>query len=234
MKLYKKKRMSIKAWAEEDRPREKLMNKGKQHLSDSELLALLIRTGSHETSAIGLSQELLNSVDNNLFQLGKYGVDELKTFKGIGEAKAIAIIAAMELGRRRQLADVKERAQVKSSRDAYQLIAPLLSDLKHEEFWVLMLDRSNKLLSTQQISIGGVSGTVVDAKLVYKKALAILASSIVLCHNHPSGNLKPSQADISLTKKLQKGGASLDITVLDHLIISELGFYSFADEGLLR
>ena len=154
-------------------------------------------------------------------------------FKGIGEAKAITIIAAMELGRRRQLSNIKERPQIRSSRDAFDLIAPILMDLQHEEFWILMLNRSNRVVSRECISTGGVSGTVVDAKIVFRKALEVLASSIILCHNHPSGNLKPSQADIDLTKKLKRAGENLDISVLDHLIVSERGFYSFADEGMM-
>ena len=224
---------SIKHWAEEDRPREKLLLKGRQQLSDAELLAILISSGSREETAVSLAQRLLQSVDNNLNELGKSGLTELMKFKGIGQAKAICIAAALELGRRRQLSDIKKRPKVCSSEDAYQLIAPILKDLPHEEFWVLLLNRSNRVISREKISMGGVSGTVVDAKVIFKKALDVLASSIILCHNHPSGNLQPSQADLEITKKLKRGGENLEISVLDHLIIAEKGFYSFADEGTL-
>ncbi len=233
MEKYTRDNLTIKAWAEEDRPREKLILKGKKSLSDAELLAILLGSGSREETAVGLSQRILKSADNNLNELGKCTVKELTRFKGIGEAKAITIVAALELGRRRQLSDIKERIQVRSSQDAYKAIAPILVDLPHEEFWILLLNRSNRIMCRERISIGGVSGTVVDAKLIYKKALENLASAIILCHNHPSGNLKPSQADIDITRKLKQAGKTLDIDVLDHLIIAEGGFYSFADEGLM-
>lgn len=233
MDLYQINNLTIKAWAEEDRPREKLLNRGKQHLSDAELLAILLGSGSREETAVGLAQRILKGQDNNLNELGKCGLSELTKFKGVGEAKAISIIAAMELSRRRQLADIKERPQIRSSRDAYNLIAPILMDLQHEEFWILLLNRSNRVIGRECISTGGVSGTVVDAKIVFRKALEAVASSIILSHNHPSGNLKPSQADIDLTRKLRRAGEHLDISVLDHLIISERGFYSFADEGMM-
>lgn len=233
MEHYTKQNLTIKYWAEEDRPREKLLNKGKHNLSDAELLAILIGSGSREESAVGLSQKILNTADNNLNELGKTSITELMRFKGIGEAKAITIVAALELGRRRQLTDVKDKPKIKSSRDAYNTIASLLIDLPHEEFWILLLNRSNEVISREKISTGGVSGTVVDAKIIFKKALDILASSIILVHNHPSGNLRPSQADIDVTRKMKKAGVVLDISILDHLIISERGFYSFADEGTL-
>lgn len=231
--MYQSNILPITSWAEEDRPREKLLNRGKQHLSDAELIAILLGSGSREETAVSLAQKILKMQENNLNELGKCSLTELMKFKGIGEAKAITIVAAMELGRRRQLSDIKERPQIKSSRDAFNLIAPMLMDLQHEEFWILMMNRSNRVVSRECISTGGVSGTVVDAKIVFRKALEVLASSIILCHNHPSGNLKPSQADIDLTKKLKRAGSNLDISVLDHLIVSERGFYSFADEGLM-
>ncbi len=233
MEIYQINNLPITSWAEEDKPREKLLTRGKQHLSDAELIAILLGSGSREETAVGLAQKILKMQENNLHELGKCSLNELMKFKGIGEAKAITIIAAMELGRRRQLSNIKERPQIRSSRDAFDLIAPMLMDLQHEEFWILMLNRSNRVVSRECISTGGVSGTVVDAKIVFRKALAVLASSIILCHNHPSGNLKPSQADISLTKKLKRAGENLDISVLDHLIVSERGFYSFADEGMM-
>ena len=224
---------SIKSWAEEDRPREKLLQKGKKSLSDAELIAILIGSGSREESAVALSKRILNSVENNLNDLGKCTVSELMKFKGIGEAKAITIAAALELGRRRQLSDIKERPQIKSSKDAYDVIAPILLDLPHEEFWILLLNRANRVMHRVCISKGGVAGTVVDSKIIFLRAIEHLASSIILCHNHPSGNLRPSQADLDITRKLKSAGQTLDIAVLDHLIISENGYYSFADKGVL-
>lgn len=226
-------KLSIKAWAEEDRPREKLLNKGAQNLSDAELLAILLRSGSREETVVSLAQRVLKGCENNLHELGKQSLPMLTQFKGMGETKALTIMAAMELGRRRQLSDIKERPQVRSSKDAYQAIAPILADLPHEEFWILLLNRSNRIISRDRVSMGGVSGTVVDARLVFKKALEVLASSVILCHNHPSGNLSPSQADLNLTRKLKKAGEVMDAAVIDHLIIADGGFYSFADEGIL-
>jgi len=226
-------KISIKAWAEADRPREKLLLKGKQSLTDAELIAILMGSGNRELSAVGLAQIVLQSTNQNLNELGKSTVADLKKFKGIGEAKAISIIAALELGRRRQLSDIREKTQIRSSQDAYREMAPMIQDLPHEEFWVLLLNRANRIISREKISSGGVSGTMVDAKLIFNRALAKKASSIMLFHNHPSGGLIPSQADLSLTRKLREAGKFLDIQVLDHLIISERGYYSFADEGKL-
>ncbi len=226
-------KISIKAWAEADRPREKLLLKGKQSLTDAELIAILMGSGNRELSAVGLAQIVLQSTNQNLNELGKTTVADLKKFKGIGEAKAISIIAALELGRRRQLSDIREKTQIRSSQDAYREMAPMIQDLPHEEFWVLLLNRANRIISREKISSGGVSGTMVDAKLIFNRALAKKASSIMLFHNHPSGGLTPSQADISLTRKLKEAGKFLDTQVLDHLIISERGYYSFADEGKL-
>lgn len=226
-------KLPLTTWAEEDQPREKLLHKGKQSLTDAELLAIILSTGNRDETAVGLSKRILRSVDHNLHELGRTEVLELMKFKGIGEAKAISIVATLELGRRRQLSDVKERPKVSASQDAYRLLSPLVQDLKHEEFWILLLNRSNRVVAREQISSGGVSGTVVDAKVIFKKALDVLASSIILCHNHPSGNLKPSRSDLEITQKLKRAGENLEVTVLDHLIISELGFYSFADEGTL-
>ena len=233
MSTYRKNSLSIKAWAEEDRPREKLLLKGKHSLSEAELLAILIGSGSREETAVGLAQRILHSVDFNLHDLGKRSISELMKFKGIGEAKAISIVAALEVGRRRQLSDIKTKPQITSSRDAYQVIAATLMDLRHEEFWILLLNRANRVMSRKQISTGGVSGTVVDAKVIFGKALEFQACSIILCHNHPSGNLQPSQADIDLTRKLVEAGKNLDIFVLDHLIIADKGYYSLADEGII-
>jgi DNA repair protein RadC len=225
--------LGIKSLAEEDRPREKLLLKGKSSLSDAELLAILIGSGTPGESAVTLSQKILKDSENNLHELGKRSLKELQKHKGIGEAKAITIAAALELGRRRQLSDIREKTKITSSRDAWLLIAPLLNDLNHEEFWILYLSRANQVKAKECISVGGTAGTVVDLKIIFKKALEAQAAAIIAVHNHPSGNLKPSSADIELTKKMKAAGTLLDMPVLDHLIISERGFYSFADEGLL-
>ena len=233
MDPYTKNSLTIKAWAEEDRPREKLLTKGKQVLSDAELLAILLGSGSREETAVGLAQRILKSVENDLNELGKRAISELTKFKGMGEAKAITVVAAMELGRRRQLTDVRARPKISGSRAAYDVIAPILIDLQHEEFWILLLNRANRVISREQISLGGIAGTVVDAKIIFRKAIEGMASSLILVHNHPSGNLQPSQQDIELTKKLKKAGETLDIAVLDHLIIASNNYFSFADEHLI-
>ena len=224
---------AITAWAEEDRPREKMQLKGRQSLSDAELIAILIGSGTVGESAVGVAQRILASVDNNLHELGKRTVKELQRFKGVGEAKAITIAAALELGRRRQLSDLRERPRINSSRDAFNAIAPLLNDLHHEEFWLLMLNKANEVFSRERLSAGGMSVTVVDVKQVLKTALDARAAAFIAIHNHPSGNLQPSQADIELTKKLAQAGRLLDMPLLDHLIVSERGYYSFADEGTM-
>lgn len=224
---------AITAWAEEDRPREKMLLKGRQALSDAELLAILIGSGSKGESAVTLAQRILASVENNLHELGKRSVKDLQRFKGIGEAKAISIAAALELGRRRQLSDLRERPRISGSRDAFQVIAPLLTDLHHEEFWLLLLNKANEVFARERLSTGGMSGTVVDVKLAYKTALDARAAGLIAIHNHPSGSLQPSQADVELTRKLRQAGTVLDMPLLDHLIVSERGYYSFADEGTL-
>ncbi len=218
-----------------DRPREKLLLRGKNNLSDAELLAILLRSGTQSESALALAQRILNAVDYNLKNLGQCTVHELKQYRGVGEAKAITILAAMEIGRRRQLPGVSDpRNKVTSSFSAYELIAPLLHDLHHEEFWIILLNRANKLVGRERISTGGVSGTIVDAKLIFQKALTTkTANSIILVHNHPSGNLRPSKADVNITQKLVQAGESLDLAVLDHLIIAGNSYFSFADEGMM-
>lgn len=225
---------SIKSWAEEDRPREKLMLKGKQTLSDAELLAILLGSGSREESAVSLSQKILNQSKNNLNELGLRTLKELQQFKGIGEAKAVTIVAAMELGRRRQLSAIIERPKLTSSLDSYHLIAPILMDLPHEEFWILCLNRKLELFARERISTGGIAATIVDPKIVFRRALEKGASSIILVHNHPSGSIKPSQEDLVLTQKLVLSGDLLDIKVLDHLIIGGQGYFSFTDEGIIN
>ena len=227
------KKAAITAWAEEDRPREKMLLKGKAALSDAELIAIIIGSGTVNEDAISLAQRILDSVNANLSELGRRSIKDLMKFKGIGEAKAISITAAVELGRRRQFSDVMQKDTVTSSRDVFDMMLPQLIDLPYEEFWILQLNRANHVIGRARISAGGVSGTVVDSKMVFKPAIEVLATSIVLVHNHPSGNLKPSQADIALTRKLKEAGKHLDIAVVDHIIVAYSGFYSFADENIM-
>jgi DNA repair protein RadC len=224
---------TIKQWSEDDRPREKLLLKGRSALSDAELIAILIATGSKEDSALSLAQKILAIVSNNLAALGKLSTKDFQQIKGIGQAKAISIIAALELGRRRKIEDATTAIKISTSADLFALFEPRLSDLPHEEFWVLLLNRGNKIIDYKKISEGGVAGTVVDPKIIFKYALENLASNIVLCHNHPSGNTMPSFEDKTLTKKIKEGAALLDILVLDHLIIGQKTYYSFADYGEL-
>lgn len=226
-------KLNIKDWSLNDRPREKLLSKGRAHLSSAELLAILIGSGSREESALDLSKRILASVQNDLSELAKLNVDELIQFKGIGEAKAVSIAAAMEIARRKKKSTVEKRSLISSSQAAFELMEEHLSDLDHEEFWIILLNRANRLIEVRNVSKGGVSGTVADAKLIFKAALSKLASSIIVCHNHPSGNLMPSKADKLLTQKLVEGGKNLDIAVLDHLILGNNSYFSFADEGII-
>ena len=225
--------LKITDWAVEDRPREKLYNKGTSSLSDAELIAILIGSGTKNRSAVDLGRELLALADNNLNSLGKLSISDLRKIRGIGNARAVTIAAALELGRRRKLAEMPDTPQIKCSRDVFDLIAPLVSDLPHEEFWILFLNRSNKVMNRMKLSQGGVSGTVTDVRIVMKKAIENLASGIIVCHNHPSGNLNPSESDTRITQKIKEAGALMDIQLLDHLIVSDKDFYSFADNGLL-
>lgn len=228
------KRLTITEWAEEDRPREKLMQKGLSSLSDAELLAILIASGNTEETAVELSRRILRKANDNLNELGQFGIKDLISgFKGIGEAKAITIVAALELGRRRKLSEPLERKQIKLSNDAFEIMHPIVADLKHEEFWILLLNRSNKVIEPYRCSQGGLSGTVVDTRIILKASLDKLASSVVLCHNHPSGNVSASREDIALTQKLKKAFEAVDIVVLDHIIVAGNAYYSFADEGAL-
>jgi len=224
---------TIKSWAEEDRPREKLLLKGKHVLTDAELIAILISSGNAEETAVELSKRILSGLENNLNELGKQSVHDLMKFKGIGEAKAIGIVAAMELGRRRKTEDKIKREQIVTSKDAVDIFQPLLGDNAHEEFWILFLNRANVVTGKHAVSSGGMTGTVVDPKMVFKAALDAKAVGIILCHNHPSGNVKPSQQDVDLTKKLAAAGKLMEISVLDHIIVAQSGYYSFADEGMM-
>jgi DNA repair protein RadC len=225
--------LNIKSWAEADRPREKLSLKGRNSLSDAELIAILIGSGNKNETAVQLSKRILASINNDLNELGKLSIAELIKFKGVGEAKAISIIAAMEIGRRRKEATVDEKPKIQSSHHAFDVIKDVLSDLQHEEFWVVYLNRRNQVIDKSIISKGGIAGTVADTKIIFKKAIELLASSIILYHNHPSGNLKPSSADIQITKKLKETGNIMDVNVVDHLIIGEKDYFSFADNGIL-
>jgi DNA repair protein RadC len=227
------KKLHIKAWAEEDRPREKMMQKGRAALTDAELIAILLGSGSTNETAVELAQRILLHVNNDLNKLAQLTLNDLKKFKGIGEAKAVTIAAALELGRRRKDTVSEPLPIIKSSRMAYELMKPELLDLPVEQFWLILLSRSSRLIKKMKISEGGLSGTVVDPRLIFKEAIEALASSIILVHNHPSGNLNPSEADLSLTKKLVAAGRLLDILVNDHLIFTNNGYYSFADEGRL-
>jgi len=225
--------LSIRYWAEDDRPREKLLLKGRNALSDAELIAILIGSGSKNETAVDLSKRILNSVNTNLSELSKMSLNELMKFKGIGEAKALTIIAALELGRRRRESEVMDRKAIHSSRDVFELMQRELMDNSYEEFWIILLNRANKVISKNSISVGGIAGTVADPRKIFKLALENSATSVVLCHNHPSGNIKPSDADTRLTRKLKDAGLLLDIQIVDHVIVGEEKYFSFADEGLL-
>jgi DNA repair protein RadC len=224
---------SIKNWAIGDRPREKLLSKGSAALSDSELLAILINNGHKEKSAVDISKEILHIGNNNLNELGKLSLKDFKKIKGIGEAKAITIAAALELGRRRQAATFLEKTVVRTSNDLAQYLRVNIKDYSYEVFAVVFLNKANKVNHFEIISRGGITGTVADPRIILKKALEEDATSIVLCHNHPSGNLKPSRADELLTGKIKEAAKYFDIIVMDHIIVSEEGYYSFADEGIL-
>ncbi len=224
---------SIKSWAEDDRPREKMILKGRKTLSDAELLAILLGTGTRDLSAVELAQVLLKSVNNDLASFSKYSINELKKFKGIGEAKAVGIVAALELGRRRKETETKAKVKITSSKQVYEHMRSYLSDLQHEEFFVIYVNRANEIVQTKQISIGGLSGTIADGKVIFKQALELCAHGLILVHNHPSGQLKPSDPDRQLTKKMVEFGKYIDLCVLDHLIYTDSGYFSFADEGIL-
>ena len=227
------KKYSIKEWAKDDRPREKLRMKGPQTLSDSELLAILITNGTRQKTALDLAKEVLQLGKNNLPELGKLTVRDLMKVKGIGEAKAITIVAALEIGRRRQAIASRQKETISSSADVAAYLQTLFKDYQHEVFAVLFLNRSNKINHFQIISEGGITGTVADPRIILKRALEENAVSLILCHNHPSGSLKPSRADEELTQKIKEASRFFDIKVLDHLIVSEDGYFSFADEGIL-
>lgn len=228
------KKFTIKNWAIEDRPREKLLAQGRRALSNAELIAILIGSGNKEDSAVELAKKILASVNNNLSELAQLSIADLcKNFKGIGEAKAISIVAALELGRRRKLSELIDKQQVTSSADAYDYIYPVLQDLQHEEFWVLFLNRASRVIDRVKVGQGGLTAVTIDLKLILKRALEKMATSIIICHNHPSGSLQPSEADIELTEKIKNAANLLEISLIDHLILADNRYYSFADNGML-
>ncbi len=227
------KNIPIRLWAEDDRPREKLQMKGKRALSNAELIAILIGTGTKEHTAVELSKRILKAAGGKLKELSRLSVADLMKNKGIGEAKAVSLIAALELANRSGSEQGLARKKVSSSRDVYAFFKPLLQDSSYEEFWIMLLNRGNKIINSICISQGGLSGTVADPKKIFKTGLEQYAASLILCHNHPSGNIKPSESDIRLTQKLKKAGSFLDLPVIDHIILGDDSYFSFADEGLL-
>ncbi len=226
-------KIKIKNWAEDDRPREKLRSKGPSALSDAELIAILLGSGSRDETAVDLAKRILQNAGNNLNELGRLSVEDLLPFKGIGEAKAISIITALELGKRRRLSEALERKKVTSSEEAFEVLQPLIADLPHEEFWVVFLSSSNNVLSSKSVSRGGLTGTMADLRMIFKEALLLNSPAVILAHNHPSGSVNPSVQDKSLTRKIAAAGNIMDIKIIDHLIVTEHQYFSFADEGLL-
>jgi len=224
---------TIKSWAEDDRPREKLLLKGKNALSDAELIAILIGSGNRDETAVDLAKRILKNSNESIAELSRLTINDLLKFKGIGEAKAVSIEAALELGRRRREEEAVNKKQITSSKDVFDVFHPVLSDTSYEEFWILLLNKANKIIGKFSISEGGLTGTVADPIKIFRKAIENNAVGMILCHNHPSGNLKPSDADLKLTQKMKEGGKLLDISVLDHVIIGEEKYLSFADEGLI-
>ncbi len=225
--------LSIRHWSIEDRPREKLRIKGRSALTNAELLAILLKSGSRQETAVQLAKRVLHDTGGNLSELGRYSVEKLMRYKGIGEAKAITLIAALELGRRKTATQKETRAKIRNSKEVFDLLLPSLGDLPHEEFWIVYLNNANRVILKEQLSKGGITGTLVDIRLAMKKTLDLGAVSIILAHNHPSGVTRPSQSDLDITQKLTIAAKTLDIKVLDHLIITRESFYSFADNNLI-
>ena len=224
---------SIKSWAEEDRPREKMLAKGKEALSNAELIAILIGSGNNKETAVDLSKRILHDSKDNLIELSRLTINDLMKYNGIGEAKAVTIAAALELGRRRRYSEALEKPSIKNSQIAYECFYAHLSDLDHEQFWIMLLNNANKVIRLEKIGVGGMTGTTADPKKIFKYALENNAASVMLCHNHPSGNIFPSNADKQITNNLVKAGQLLEIKILDHIIIGNDNYFSFADEGLL-
>ena len=224
---------SIKSWAEEDRPREKMLAKGKEALSNAELIAILIGSGNNKETAVDLSKRILHDSKDNLIELSRLTINDLMKYNGIGEAKAVTIAAALELGRRRRYSEALEKPSIKNSQIAYECFYAHLSDLDHEQFWIMLLNNANKVIRLEKIGVGGMTGTTADPKKIFKYALENNAASVMLCHNHPSGNIFPSNADKQITNNLVKAGQLLEIKILDHIIIGNDNYFSFADEGIL-
>jgi DNA repair protein RadC len=233
MKTYTPTKLNIKSWAEEDRPREKMLLKGRQSLTDAELIAILLGSGNKEETAVDLAKRILADVENNLYTLGSKSIRDFMNYKGIGEAKAITIVAALELGRRRASEELPEKVVIRDSSVSFRLLYPLMADLEREVFYVIYLNRGNRVIAKEIISEGGITGTVVDPRIIFKRGLELSATAIILAHNHPSGNLNPSEADKALTNRMIQAGKIIQIDVLDHLIVSGNKYFSFADEGLI-
>jgi len=225
--------ISIKDWSTEDRPREKLELKGVKNLSNVELLAIIINTGTANLSAVDIAKQLLHKNNNSISQVSKLSFEELIKFKGIGKAKAVTILAALEIGVRKYSEEPEKLKKIISSKNVFDIMHPIIGDIKHEEFWVLYLSRNNSVLKKERISQGGISGTVIDVRIIFNNAINTLCSSVILCHNHPSGNKKPSSADITITNKIKNAGEILDCIVLDHIIIAQNDYFSFADDGVI-
>lgn len=232
--VYDMTRLPIKQWAEGDRPREKMMRHSKESLSDAELLAILLGSGSRNETAVDLAKRILSSVQNNLAELGKVSLNDMSKFKGMGPVKSLKVLAALELGRRRKESAILERPLINGSQAVFETMHPLLADLQHEEFWALYLNRSNRLVHRENIGKGGLSGTVADSRVIFKIAIQHLASGVIVCHNHPSGSPRPSDSDIMLTRRLRNAGEMLDILVVDHVILTQDTYFSFADEAILK
>ena len=224
---------SIKNWATEDRPREKMLEKGREALSDAELIAILIGSGNSSETAVDLSRRILKDVDDNLINLSQMSINELTNYNGIGEAKAVSIAAALELGRRRRFAEAAQQPKISNSKDAFEHFYIRMSDIEHEQFWIMLLNPANKVIKVTRISIGGVNGTLADPKRIFKIAIDNQATAIMLCHNHPSGNVEPSDRDKALTRNLVNGGKLLEIKILDHIIVGINNYFSFADSGMI-
>jgi DNA repair protein RadC len=223
----------IHTWNEDDRPREKLQLKGKSNLSDAELIAILLGSGTRKESAVDLARRILDLADNNLVELGKLSLPQLQRISGVGPVKAITLTAALELGSRRQVSSSKTKKKVSTSQDIFEIFGPRIGDLNHEEFWLMCLNRNNAIIGTTRIGSGGISATVADIRIMLKYAIENYASSMILCHNHPSGNLKPSNADIKLTTAVKEAASFMDIALLDHIIVTDSSYYSFADEKII-
>ena len=223
----------IKEWNEDDRPREKFLTKGKSSLSKAELIAIILRSGTRQESAIDLARKILDTVDSDLIELGKLNPDVLQKINGIGPTKAVTIAAALELGRRRQEAEIVKKQQINSSKDIFQVFGPRIGDLAHEEFWVMTVNRNNRILGTRMISSGGITGTIADVRVILRYCLEMNATGFILSHNHPSGNLKPSEQDLKLTHSIKQAAGWMDMELLDHVIVTETAYFSFSDEGKL-